>query len=216
MGRTCVAVGLVILSGVLAGAQAGAPPVDLSGMWRLDTYLSDRPEQVDASIRANFEFAGDTVPAGAAFGRGERGRERPAGDRNQPRDRGNTRDQKRDEDVQQLLDLTAMVRLPATTLTVTEDASMVTFTDAAGQSHTFHTNGSREKQTVGTATLETSARWEGPQLVVDVDLTKGRRMTLTYSIVPASKQLLLRVAFERAPRDLAPFEVKHVYDRRTE
>ena len=204
---------------VLLSAQS-APPVDLTGAWRLNTTLTDAPEQIDASVRADLGMSSNAAFAdqfgGGGFGTrgggGRRGRQAPSG----PNDRGNaTQSPSRgpSSEEQQTLDMTKMVRLPTGQLSIAADASMVTFTDALDAVHTFHTNGKDEKQTYDTATITSNARWEGPQLVIDFDLTKGRSMTFTYSIVPVSKQLLVRVQIARAAKEIGSFEVKHVYDR---
>jgi hypothetical protein len=117
-------------------------------------------------------------------------------------------------DEQRTLDMiTTPVRYPPPSLQVSETQTAVTFTDAEGRTRSFQTNGKREPQSFDSARVESSARREGPQLVIDFDLGKGRKMTYTYFVVPTSQQLLLRITFERAPKEPGPFEVKYVYAR---
>ena len=110
-------------------------------------------------------------------------------------------------------EMTASVRYPPTTLTISQTDTAVTFSEPRGRTRTFTTNGKREKQTLEAITLETTTKWEGPTLVSEQDLEKGRKMTFTYSIVPTTKQLLVRVELERAPGQPGPIEVKQVYNR---
>jgi hypothetical protein len=56
-------------------------------------------------------------------------------------------------------------------------------------------------------------RWEGPQLVSEQDLGGGRLVRYTYSIVPTTKQLLVRVAIDRTPGFPGPFQIRLVYNR---
>lgn len=203
-----------ILATTIAASQSSAPPaIDLSGRWTLNTYVSDNPEQVAASIRVDFGVGGSDE----LFGRGEGERFGRRGGRGEgQRNAGGgskAPDQPSVEEQNRLNQLTEPVRYPPTTLVVSQTADAVTFTDAQGQARTLATTGKREKQTIGANTIDVTTRWQGPQLISEEDLGKGRRMIFTYSIVPATKQLLLRVALERATGQRGPFEIKYLYDR---
>ena len=209
----------VVASTVAGGAQSSAPGgINLSGTWALDTYLSDHPAQVDAAIRMDLgQMAGAAEPSAGPTEEGRRGRgdSPPRGQGGGARggDRGSRPDQARLDEQNQLSDQMAALRYPATTLTIAQTATAVTFTDEKGRSRTLTASGKREKQTLDTTTVEVTTKWEGPVLVSEQDLGKGRKVTFTYSIVPTTKQLLVRVALERAPGQPGPFEVKQVYGR---
>lgn len=189
---------------------AGAP--DLSGTWTLDTYLSDNPEQVLASIRADLgQEASSLLSESTEAGRNARGRGRRAEPR---RDQASSTAAEPTADEQRAIDaITAEIRYPPPTLTIVETASAVTLKDATGGSRTFQTNGKAEPQTFADTRANVTASWQGPQLVVAFDLGKGRTMTSTYSIVPTTHQLSLRVTIERAPNQPGPFEIRYIYDR---
>ncbi|HZP47176.1 MAG TPA: hypothetical protein VFB07_01485 [Vicinamibacterales bacterium] len=171
---------------VLAAAVVVSAPVDFSGTWTLDTYLSDNSEQVAAAIRADLRIGSDTSTFLMTGARGprERGRNPHQADAKPP----NADEQK------QIDDLTMALRYPAPTLKITQSGDAVTLTDAQGQTRTLD-------------------HWEGPQLVATTDLGNGRRMTATYSLVPTTKQLMVRTVIERAPNQPGAFEIKQVYDR---
>ncbi len=218
--RTCPMLGAAIavaVAGTVASSQPGAPGgLDLSGRWTLNTYLSDNPEQVAASIQFDFGLGGpDRLPDRGSepgrFGRRGGGRGEPQGTREGSR--GASRDQPSQEELNRLNELTEPVRYPLTTMVVSQKPDAVTFTDAQGQARTVATTGKREKQTIGASTIDVTSRWEGPQLISEEDLGKGRKMIFTYSAVPPTKQLLLRIALERAPGQRGPFEIKYLYDR---
>jgi hypothetical protein len=194
-------------------AQTSPPTADLSGTWTLDTYLSDRPAQVAAAIRTDLGQQSSSL-FGESMGGGRSGR--GAGRRGQPSpEPAGTSTPPNAEEQRALDDITAAVRYPPPTLQIARTDTSVTLTDPQGRSRTFQTNGKREQQLFESARADSTARWEGPQLVIDFDLAKGRKMTWTYSVVPTTRQLLVRIAFEPAPNQPGPFEIKYVYDRAT-
>ena len=180
-----------------ATARAQAPArIDLSGTWQRDTHLSDRPEQVEASIRADLGLGGESpYPEGPESGRSGRGPEREGYPGRGRAGREAPPQAPSADEQRQLDDMIRAVRNPSARLTIDQDSTKVTFTDEKGQSTSFRTDVKREKQTFGSVTIETTARWEGPQLVIEFDLTKGRSMTWTYMILPETQVLFLRITF---------------------
>jgi len=195
-------------------AHAQSPgAVDLSGTWTLDTYLSDSPEQVAAAVRLDLGIgAVNRAPNDATSGGGQRGYGR-GGYRGQ----GQTppRQDLTPEEQARLDEVANTVRYAAATLTIAQNGSSVTFTDARGGARTYQTNGKKEKQTFGSATVDAAARWQGPQLVIETELPRDRHMTTTWSIVPTTKQLLMRVSLGRGTLDMGPLQVKQAYNRST-
>jgi hypothetical protein len=195
-----------------ARAQNQAP-VDLSGTWTLDTYLSDSPEQVAAAVRLDLgigpvNHGGDAGEHGRGEQRGDgRGRGGQYGRQGVPRQTLTPEEQARIDE------LTNTVRYAPATVTITQNASSVMLADARGGTRTYQTNGKKEKQTVGSATIESAARWQGPQLVIETELPRDRRMTVSWSIVPTTKQLLMRVALARGTLEIGPLQIKQVYNR---
>ncbi len=170
---------------VVLVAQSTPAPVDFSGRWNLDTYLSDHPEQVAAAIRTDLHLSGETtfVLAGGRGRQSRRGNEQ----------RSSSKPPSADEQ-ERIDDLTLALRYPAPTLTITQHGDTVTLADPQGQTRTL-------------------AHWEGPQLVSTTDLGHGRRLVATLSMVPTTRQLMIRTVVERAPNEPGPFEIKQVYDR---
>ena len=48
--------------------------------------------------------------------------------------------------------------------------------------------------------------------MVAYEVGQAGTLTYTYSLVPTTKQLVIRVNFERRPGQPGPFEIKLVYD----
>jgi hypothetical protein len=209
-------VNLAIAAPIASGAaQQNAAAVDLSGKWTLDTYLTDSSEQVLAAIRVNLGQGQGEQIFGGGFEGGRYGRGGGMGRRgnpNGPPGRAGSPQLTPDEQ-KRLDDLIAPIRYPPPTLTISQTASSVTFTDGQGQTRTVAPTGKHEKQTLGDYTFDMTSRWEGPQLVSEQDLDKGRKATYTYSIVPTTKQLLVRITFERSPGQTGPIEIRQVYNR---
>jgi hypothetical protein len=98
-------------------------------------------------------------------------------------------------------------------LSIAQTPAAITVTDQQQRVRTLTPNGKREKQTVGSASLDVATRWEGPQLVSEHDLGGGRLVRYTYSIVPTTKQLLVRIAIDRTAGFPGPFQIRLVYNR---
>jgi hypothetical protein len=210
--KALLAIVLTAQTATSGRAPTASATADLSGTWTLDTYLSDKPAQVAAAIRTDLGQRDSSLfperPTGGRFGRGSGRRGQPS-----PPGPAGTSTPPNAEEQRALDDITAAVRYPPPTLQISQTDTSVTLADPQGRSRTFQTNGKREQQLFESARADSTARWEGPQLVVDFDLGKGRKMTYTYAVVPTTRQLLVRIVFEPAPNQPAPFEIKYVYDR---
>ena len=199
---------------VLPIVARGQGAVDLSGKWTLDTVLSDSPEQIAAAIRLDVgqgggeNLFGESGGGGAARGTGGR---RGGG----PRSTSGRNPQPNAEEQKRIDELTESLRYPPTALSIAQTPSAITVTDEQQRARTLTPTGKREKQTVGSASIDVTTRWEGPQLVSDEDLGGGRLVRYTYSIVPTTKQLLVRVAIDRTAGFPGPFQIRLVYNRDT-
>ena len=213
MARGCprreVIAAIFMLLPIVAWSQGA---VDLSGKWTLDTVLSDSPEQTAAAIRIDLGQGGGENPfaesdSGAADHRngGRRGGEsRPSGAQHHQL---NADEQKRIDE------LTESLRYPPTTLTIAQTMTAITLTDEQQRVRMLTPTGKREKQAIGSVSVDVTTRWEGPQLVWEQDLGGGRLVRYTYLIVPTTKQLLVRVAIDRTPGFPGPFQIRLVYNR---
>lgn len=206
---------VAILAVTVRSALSQPNAFDLSGRWMFDTYVSDNPQQVSAAIRADLgqgsgELFTDDLFGGGRYGGGGRGR------RGQGPGRGNAGEKPQPvtaDDQHKIDDLTSGLRYPPPSMTVTDNGTTLAITDAQGQTRTFQISGKREKQTFESGPVDTTTTQEGPVIVSEYDLGKGRKMIYRYSIDGLSKQLVIKVTFERGPGDPGPFEIKQVYDR---
>jgi len=194
---------------VIAQTPAAAA---IAGQWELNRELTDRPEQIAAAIRADFGPVAQEQRYGAVEGRYGRGR-RQQGEPRPPQ--GGSSQEPNQQDQEQIEALTARLRYPPTRLTIAQSGATVTFTAPQNDSRSVDVNGRKTKTTLGNSEIEVSARYEGPQLVIEESPGKGRTITWTYAVLPSTRQLLVRVAISRAPGELGAFEIKFVYDART-
>ena len=193
---------LVLLPVVSPGGQVLPAPIDLAGTWSLDIHLSDHPEQVARAIQFDTgEFTAE------AFGRGME--PRAGEERRPPADRMSTNDRKL------LAELTRPVKFPSPTLTIAQRDNAVTFTVGERAPDTLRTDGKTEKRSLDAGTFNRTAEWAGPQLLVAYEVGRAGTLTYTFSIVPTTRQLLIRVNFELVPGQPGPFEIKLVYNRAT-
>lgn len=203
----------------LAGQASGAA-TDLSGTWSLDIYLSDSPEQVARMLQFDTgefppEFVGRGPESGGAGGAGREGmgRSGPGGSGRQGPGRAAAPDRMSAEDRKTLSELTRAVRFAAPTLTISQTATEVTLEPSIGARQTLRTDGKAEKHQLEAGAVERRASWEGPHLLVTYEVGHAGKLTCTYSLAPTTRQLLIRVNFERRPREPGPFEIKLVYGR---
>ena len=214
-----------VMMAFATGSAASAASV--AGTWRLDPYVSDHPEQVARVLRVlTGESPGADLPRGRG-GRGDAGH--GGGGRGEPAVPGHAepgvgisrppevpptpaKEPVSDADRKLLSELTSAVRFPPATLTIAQTDTVVTMTGDAGTPLTFRTDGKAEKQPLTAGTVERTALWEGPALVVSYRVGRSGTLIYRYSLAPTTGQLVIRVSFERTPGEPGAFEVKQVYD----
>jgi hypothetical protein len=220
--RAALAVAFVVLVAPVRAstgpAQHGDPAsTPLAGAWTLDPYVSDHPEQIARALRTETgEAAADGSPAGRAgergglgrggFGRGDGG----FGGSGRPRE--SLREAISDTDRKLLTELTDVVRFPPAALTITQAEAGITI-GATGSTVTLQTNGKAEKQQLAAGSVDRTAAWDGPHLVVTYVVGRAGTLTYTYEVAPTTGQLVVRVNFERRQGDPARYEIKLVYNR---
>ena len=92
------------------------------------------------------------------------------------------------------------------------DHSTFTISDGQGRAHLFLTDGTKTPQTFVTATLDSVTRWDGPHMVTVFTVGPTHDLVFTYILVPATKQLALRIHLEESGRPRADVpELRLVY-----
>lgn len=196
--------------------SAKAPATDkpnFSGLWILNTDLSDNPTQAglgpgqrqgdgprSGGRRGGFGGGfGGRGGFGGGYGRGGfAGGQRPQGS---PGDSSRTQ-------------LFNEVRNPSATLMISHSDPGLTITNAQDKTRVFQTNGKKDTHQFDSGTVDSTTKWDGSRLVTEYDLGNGRKLRYVYSLLPNTRQLLEQVTFEggqsQSGRSSAP--IKRVYD----
>jgi hypothetical protein len=212
---------LLLVIGLMCARPAGAQGItagrpDFSGTWTLDTYLSDGPAQIAQEIRIDTGQPGEEALLGRGTelgGFGGRGRGGRGGFGGRERGDARTAEQFSAEDRKKLTELTDPVQFASPTLTISQTETTIAIAGVRSGSQTLTTNGKAEKQALEAGVVDRVARWEGPALVVGYDVGHAGTVTYKYTLVPTTRQLLIRVNFERIRGQPGPFDIRLVYDR---
>jgi hypothetical protein len=217
-----LAIGLVVETGTLARAQTPpTPPApstretthtadralpDFSGTWIIDRNYSNDPAQ------ANFgSTPGGSKQGGQSHGGGGRGGFGGLGiggfghSGGSGGYGGNSGGHNRNDasggsvspdDQARLAALTDELKKAASTLTISHHDPSFVVTNGLEHAIFCQTNGERQDQHFGDVTIPTETNWEGDRIVTEFDLSSRRRLTFTYTLLPNTKQLVLRVRLE--------------------
>ena len=211
-----VLAGLFVLSVGEASAQT-----DFSGTWALDRDIS-----ADLS-KASFEpppppkrrspggLSGGFGPfrfGGRGGGRGA-GPERPAGGSESGGGDGHGAAVLTVDERARLRDLADYVKTLAPVMTIEHsDHSTFTVTDGRGRSHLFPTDATKTTQALATTSTDAVTTWDGPHMVTVYTIGPSSNLVFTYILVPATRQMALRIQLEEAGRSRADVpELKLVY-----
>ena len=210
-----VAFALAVASIASARAQtvppapsAGDARPNLSGTWLLDSSISNDPTQ------ANFEAAGEQRgqrSGGFGGGSSRRGRRGGFGGA-RPGTRETVRAATPDEHTR-LQALTDRLKKSFASLVISHHDPNFVINDAQDHTLFFQTDGSPEENHLGSVTLTSTTHWDGSRLVTEFVLSNRQKLVYTYTMLPATKQLVLRVRPEAAESQRANGpELKLVYN----
>lgn len=221
------AAAFIVFAGLLTlCAGRVSAQTDFSGTWTLDREISADPS------KATFEPAPDKARrnigglTGSVMGLGMR---RGVGGRGGSGERGGSRGAEggdgRDDDTAgrdttaptvdehtRLRELADYVKGLTALVIVHSDHSTFEVTDVLGRARLFPTDGGRTPHTLATATIDSSTKWDGPHMVTVYTVGPARDLVFTYILVPATRQMALRIRLEESGRSRADVpELRLVY-----
>ena len=188
-----VALGLT----ALGAAQEGTRP-DFSGTWSIDRGLSNDPAQARFDGNQASPNQGGTQRRGGlggglgGFGRGGGSYGGSSGSRTRAGSNdGTTADEKA-----RLAALTDELKKASATLVISHHEPSFVATDAQDHAFFCHTTGEREDQRLGELTMPSTTHWDGDRIVTELEVSSRRKLIYTYTLLPATKQLVLRVRLD--------------------
>jgi hypothetical protein len=158
---------------------------DFSGTWSLDRNLSDDPSQ------ANFEASRPQRGQGpGGFGGGSNRRGGFGGSR--PGNKDTVAASTPDERTRLQLLTDELKRASASLVISHHDPSFVV-DDAQDHAQFFQTSGTADEHQLGSVTITSTTHWDGSRLVTAYALSSRQNLVYTYTLLPKTKQLVLRV-----------------------
>ena len=210
---------------MLSVGQASAQ-TDFSGTWTLDRDISadpskatfeprqDKPRGKIGGLTGGIGGLGMRGGFGGRGGSGDRGGSRGAGGGDGRNDGGNgsgvtvlTVDERT-----RLRELADYVKGLTSLVIVHSDHSTFAVADAQGRSRLFPTDGSTTSHVFSTTTIDSATKWDGPHMVTVFAIGPGHELVFTYILVPATKQMALRIGLDESGRPRADVpELRFVY-----
>ncbi|HEY2152767.1 MAG TPA: hypothetical protein VGH34_18300 [Vicinamibacterales bacterium] len=217
-----LAIGLVIETGTLARAQTPpTPPApstretphtadralpDFSGTWIIDRNYSNDPAQANfggtqGGSKQSGQSHGGSGGRGGFGGLGGLGGFGHSGGSGGGNSGGRSHNDASGggvsaDDQARLAALTEELKKSAATLTISHHDPSFVVTNGLEHAIFCKTNGERLDQHFGDLTIPTETNWEGDRIVTEFDLSSRRRLMFTYTLLPNTKQLVLRVRLE--------------------
>jgi hypothetical protein len=189
------AFGLIVGSVCYAQTQTppNSPPVgrpDFTGTWQIDRSISNDPQQTtfEPSPDRARQNSGSGYRRRGGFGGGGSG---SGGSR--PDSQSSAESSMSPDERARLQALVDMLRTASATLVISHHEPSFVVNDAKNQTQFFKTDGSGEENHLGAATLSSSTHWEVSRVVTTYTLSDRQRLVFTYTLLPATEQLVLRV-----------------------
>jgi hypothetical protein len=200
---TAAIVAVVLLSSARASAQ-----VDFSGHWTLDKDISS--DLTKATFEPQAQSQSQSQPrqmpggfGGRGYGGGGGGGRRQGQTGGTDRGAGRGGAALTDDEKLRLREIAAFVKTLGSMEIEHTDHSTFTVSDPQGHAHLFPTDGARTPQAFATTTIDSVTKWDGPHMVTVLTIGPTRELLLTYILVPATKQLALRIHLEESGRPRA-------------
>lgn len=204
--RAAVAAVIIVACGVASshGQPKAAPDQRIAGAWSLDTQASDP---------AGGGLASDTGPDDTGQHRGP-ARIGPGGMGMPPggAPRGSGEGRPDEEQMKRMRELVGELMTPPRRLTIVLGQDTVTFTDERGRTQRYATNWKKEKHQLDAGTIETKTRWEGAELVREIQAGTGLKVTERYAVLPDTSQLQVTAKFEHSREPSSERLLRRVYD----
>jgi hypothetical protein len=196
----------VFVAAMHAAPASDTDKPDFSGTWALDRNISTDPAQIDFAPAAS-----SNRPQRGGFGGGGFGGFGGGRGGSRQRTNGDSSEGLTQTEQERLKALTDQLKTATGTLVISHHEPDFVVNDAQNHTLFLHTTGVNDDNNVGTTTVSSSTHWDGSRLVTECVL--GSRLTLvyTYTLLPNTKQLVVRVSRKAGDRQRAGQDVRLVY-----
>jgi hypothetical protein len=185
---------VIFLALLLTGAATSAfAQTDFTGRWILDKEIS--ADLTKASFEPQTQQRRTTNFSGGGFGRGGSGGRRTGGDT-----RGGYGTTVTPEERARLKEFADYVRSFGALTIEHTDHSTFTVTDTTGRSRLFPTDGTKTPMALASSTIDSVTKWDGPHMVTVFSIGPAEDLVFTYILVPATRQMALRIRFDESGR----------------
>jgi hypothetical protein len=170
---------------------------NFSGTWSLDRGISNDPAQAsfDAPRNQNGQRSGGRGGSGRRGGFGGIGGFGGGFGGSRPGNRDAAPSTTTDEQ-SRLQALTDQLKKEFTTLVISHHDPSFVINDAKDHTQFFQTTGSTDDHQLGSVTVSSTTRWDGPRLVTEYSLSSRQKLVYTFTLLPATRQLVLRVRLD--------------------
>jgi hypothetical protein len=203
---------LWLAAALFALPAAAAAQTDFSGSWTLDKDLSadlTKATFVPVKVQTNRSPGGFSGGSGGFGGRGGFGGGRRSGSTDSRASGGSALTPEEKAVVTEFADYVRT--LTAITIEHT-DHSTFTVTDAKGGVHLFPTDGTKIPVALATRSADSVTKWDGSHMVTVFTVGPSEDLVFTYILVPATKQMALRIRMDESGRPRADVpELRLVY-----
>jgi hypothetical protein len=184
---------------------------DFSGTWSLDRSISTDLEKA-SFLPPNRSSQGGGGRGGFGGGRGGFGGGRGGfGGGARSRNQDSSSDMTSDEKTR-LSVLTDLMKKGFATLVISHHDPSFVVNDSLDHTQFFQTTGSTDEHELVSTKVTSTTHWEESRLVTEYDLSSSRKLVYTYALLPATRQMVLRVRLEaNASRRATGPEIKLVY-----
>lgn len=202
-----VALGFLSLGSMPARAQTAAADTastrpNFSGSWSLDPALSSDPSKAtfDATPDSSRSRPGGRRSGGFGGFGGSGG--------------GSTGGSMTSDERTRLRELTNQIQKSSAQLTISHSDPTLAITDPQGRTEQFQTNGYKDQHQLTSIAAESTTHWDDARLVTEYALSSSRKLVYTYTLVPRTDQMVIRIRLDatggaRAARQ----EITLVYNR---
>jgi len=206
MART-IALLVALLSAALF---ADTPPADLSGTWTLDRTISVDPAKI-TFLPTNGGGNQSQRRGGGRGGFRSGGRSYQG---SSSHDTSNGASSLSLVEQQRLKVLTDQLKTASASLVISQQDSKIVVQDGLKRSLSFPTDGSKTTNNLADNVIESTTRWDAGRLVTECPVSDHLTLVYTYTLLPATNQLVLRVTHKEGDmlRTFDP-DVKLVYLR---